>query len=37
MQNFYICLVLLSLYLDFVYSESYVVCNFNLDRRPQVY
>ena len=35
--NFYISLVLFILYLDFVYSESYVCCNFNLDREPQVY
>ena len=25
------------MYLDFVYSESYGFCNFNLDRGPQVY
>ena len=37
MQNFYIFLVLFILYLDFVFSESYVFCNFNSDRGPQVY
>ena len=37
MKNFYISLVLFIMYLDFVYSESYVFCNFDLDRGPQLY